>query len=163
MNHKSQISLFSALCMILILLSACGSPEVIPAPPQSTDTTTPPTNLPPATLTVGQPALSGRIDLEQGSGDICTANSTYFVYVDITSDGPATVEYRVDATDGSGQVPNGVFETNNTPEVKGTLTFESAGTQTIILRLIGPYGYPDSITIRAYANDSVMSIPVSCN
>ena len=163
MNHKSQFSLFSLICILSILLSACGSPEIVPAPRLPTDTAVPQTDVPPATPTVGQPTIAGRIEQEQGSGDICTDSTTYFVYVDIASDGPATVEYRIDATDGSGQVPNGVFESNNTPEVKGTLTFEEAGTQTVILRLIGPYGYPESITIRVYVNDNAIEVPLSCN
>jgi hypothetical protein len=136
-----------ALFVIAILfLSACGSSA--------------PTQLPAPTATVSASNQQGgitdtsvRIVQEQGSGAVCTANSTYFVYVDITSDGPATAEYVIDATDASGQVPDGVFDSDNSPEVRGSLTFKAAGTQSISLRLVGPYSYPDTITIRAQVND----------
>jgi len=160
MNRKFLISFFSVLCIIPILLSACSGPAATSAPPQPTNTAIPPTEVPSSTPTV---FTTGRIVQEQGSGDICTANSTYFVYVDISSNGPTTVEYRIDATDDSGQVPNGVFDSNNTPEVKGTLTFKDAETQSVTLRLTGPYAYPDSITIRAYVNGNVQEVPLVCN
>ena len=100
---------------------------------------------------------------EQGSGAVCAAGTTYFVYVDITTDGATTANYRVDATDDSGQVADGVFEDNGTPEVKGALTFSAAGTQRVALHLLGPYSYPDKITIRVKVNDAPsQSILVTC-
>ena len=99
---------------------------------------------------------------EQGSGAICKDATTYFVYVDITSNGAATANYRIDLTDGSGQVTNGVFD-SGLPEEKGTLTFTSAGTQRVSLHVVGPYSYPDSITVRVYVNDQSMgNVAVVC-
>ncbi|HEY5982268.1 MAG TPA: NBR1-Ig-like domain-containing protein, partial [Anaerolineales bacterium] len=40
------------------------------------------------------------IDLEQGSGAICTADSTYFVRAQITADGPTTASYEIDSSAG---------------------------------------------------------------
>ena len=100
--------------------------------------------------------------LEQGSGNACTDKSTYFVYVDVTSDGAATADYRIDLTDGSGQTADGIFD-SGAPEEKGSLTFDSAGTQRISLHVKGPYGYPDSITVRVYVNElTPTSVVVSC-
>jgi hypothetical protein len=104
-----------------------------------------------------------RIVQEQGSGAVCAAGTTYFVYVDITSDGATTAQYRIDATDDSGQVADGVFDTSGSSEVNGTLTLNAAETKTVSLRLAGPYSYPDKITIRAYINDlSPQHVQVSC-
>jgi len=103
-----------------------------------------------------------QIVLEQGSGVACTDISTYFVYVDVTSNGATTTDYRIDLTDGSGQVPNGVFDSGS-PEEKGTLTFPSAGTQKVSLHVKGPYGYPKDITVRVYiGGTSVGSVAVAC-
>ena len=89
---------------------------------------------------------------EQGSGKVCAAATTYFVYVDISADGAATANYRIDATDDSGQAADGVFDSSGTPEVTGSQQFSAAGTQRISLRLTGPYSYPDKITIRVKVN-----------
>jgi len=42
--------------------------------------------------------------------------------------------------------------------------FDGAGTQTVSLRLTGPYSYPDTITIRARVNGGEFQhAQVSCN
>jgi hypothetical protein len=100
---------------------------------------------------------------EQGSGAICAAGSTYFVYFNITVNGATTVAYRVYVTDASGQVPNGAFD-GYTPNVSDSLVFTGAGTQTITLHLLGPYTYPDSITIRGEVNGTNVSpVSVACH
>lgn len=100
---------------------------------------------------------------EQGSGTICTAKTTYFVYVNITADGPTTAKYRIDLTDASGQVSNGTFDSVGSPEAKGSLVFDAAGTLPVNLRVIGPYSYADAVTVRAYVNDqSWPAVTVSC-
>jgi len=100
---------------------------------------------------------------EQGSGAVCAAGTTYFVYVDITSDGPTKAQYRIDATDDSGQVPDGLFDTTNSPEVYDSLTLTAAETKTVSLHLVGPYSYPDKITIRVQVNDGAwQQVQVSC-
>ena len=90
---------------------------------------------------------------EQGSGAACAAGSTYFVYLNVSADGPVTANYRIDATDDSGQAENGIFDTYAKPEASGNLSFSSAGTLKVSLRLTGPYSYPKVITLRAYVND----------
>jgi Ig-like domain from next to BRCA1 gene len=100
---------------------------------------------------------------EQGSGGICKAKTTYFVYLDITANGPTTAQYRIDATDDSGQVADGVFDTFNSPEVSDSMAFDAAGTKTVSLRLIGPYTYPEKVTIRARVNGKDLpAFTVSC-
>lgn len=104
-----------------------------------------------------------QIVLEQGSGAACTNNSTYFVYVDITSNGDVTANYRIDLTDGSGQVTNGVFDSGS-PEETGTLFLRSGEAQRVSLHVVGPYSYADAITVRVYVNDqSFGNVTVSCN
>jgi hypothetical protein len=93
-----------------------------------------------------------RIVLEQGSGAACTSKSTYFVYVDITSNGPTTAKYEISATDASGQVSDGVFDTFAAPYVSDGLKFTTAEMKTVTLRLVGPYSYPNTITIRVRVN-----------
>jgi hypothetical protein len=93
-----------------------------------------------------------KIVQEQGSGQVCTADTTYFVSLEITSNGPTTAIYEISATDGSGQVPDGLFDQFAAPFVQDSLVFDGAGTQTVSLRLTGPYSYPDTITIRARVN-----------
>ena len=93
-----------------------------------------------------------RIVLEQGSGVPCTNKSTYFVYFDMTSNGPTSAKYEISATDGSGQVADGVFDSFASPYVSDALKFTTAEKKTVALRLIGPYVYPDTITIRARVN-----------
>ena len=95
----------------ILLLSACGAPAATPT--QSAVPTQPGGN-----VVGGITNTSVRIVQEQGSGAACTANSTYFVYVDISSNGPTTALYEIDVTDASGQVPDGVFDGFAAPEVR---------------------------------------------
>ena len=94
------------------------------------------------------------IELEQGSGAICTADSTYFVHAYITADGPTTANYEIDSS--AGQISAGYFETSGTsgpsPSVTGTVTFNQADTKTISLRFVGPYPYPADITMLLRVN-----------
>jgi Ig-like domain-containing protein len=93
------------------------------------------------------------IELEQGSGAVCTANSTYFVHASITVDGATTATYEIDST--AGQIPAGNFQDANnglSPYVTGSVAFDQAGTKTINLRFIGPYPYPDDITVNLRVN-----------
>lgn len=89
------------------------------------------------------------IEPEQGSGTVCTANSTYFVHAQVTADGPATAAYEISST--AGQIAAGYFEDMNngglSPTVSGTLVFDQADTKSINLRFVGPYPYPDDITV----------------
>lgn len=99
-------------------------------------------------------AQSVRIELEQGSGDVCTADSTYFVYVSITADGPTTAAYELGST--SGQIPAGYFQdanNNSSPYITGTVRFDRAETKTVHYRFVGPYSYPDDITVNLRIND----------
>ncbi len=100
---------------------------------------------------------------EQGSGTICTADTTYLVYAEFSSNGPATAQYQIYITDASGQVPNGTFEGYNAPQAEGTLTFDSAKTETLTWRITGPYQYPEALTLRGNLNgQAIQSVPVSC-
>jgi len=93
-------------------------------------------------------AASITIDLEQGSGPVCTINSTYFAHVSITADGPTTATYEIGST--AGQIPAGNFQdlnNNLSPYITGTVVFDQAGTKTINYRFVGPYPYPDDITV----------------
>jgi hypothetical protein len=94
------------------------------------------------------------IVLEQGSGAACTPNSTYFVDAHITADGPTTATYEINST--AGQIPAGYFQIVNDnglyPQVDGSVTFDQAGTKTINLRFVGPYPYPDDITVSLRVN-----------
>jgi len=103
--------------------------------------------------------VTTRIDHEQGSGDPCNPNASYFVTVNITSNGSTTANYRVDLTDGSGQVTNGNFSfvDFSSPEAKGTFLFDGAMTQQLVLRAIGPFQYPDQVTVKTYINDQAWS------
>lgn len=142
MKHM-QISLMTVIG--ILLLSACGSPASTP-----TQVVVP--TQPGGNIVGGITNTSVRIVQEQGSGAACTANATYFVNVDITSNGPTTALYEIDATDASGQVQDGVFDGFAAPEVRDSLTFNAAETQSVRLRLVGPYSYPDTITIRVRVN-----------
>jgi hypothetical protein len=96
-------------------------------------------------------ASSIAIELEQGSGAVCTANSTYFVHAYITADGATTASYEIGST--AGQIPAGNFQDNGlSPYVTGTVVFDQAGTKTINLRFVGPYPYPGDITINIRVN-----------
>jgi hypothetical protein len=89
---------------------------------------------------------------EQGSGEACTADSTYFVHAYITTDGPTTASYEIGST--AGQIPAGYFEDNGELSyyVTGTLVFDQAGTKQINLRFVGPYPHPDDITVNLRVN-----------
>ena len=95
-----------------------------------------------------------RIELEQGSGTVCTANSTYFVHASITADGATTATYEIGST--AGQIPAGNFQNpdNNgvSPYVTGAVVFNRAGTKSINLRFVGPYPYPNDITVNLRVN-----------
>jgi hypothetical protein len=112
-------------------------------------------------IKVNNGAVSGQvtdasidIELEQGSGSACTADSTYFVQASITTDGPTTAYYEIGST--AGQIAAGNFQTSPdsglSPFITGTLTFDRADTKRIALRFVGPYPYPDDITITLRVN-----------
>lgn len=98
---------------------------------------------------------STAIELEQGSGTVCTANATYFVHASISADGATTAAYEIGST--AGQIPAGYFQSSPTGPVSlyvtGTITFDQAGTKTIEYRFVGPYPYPDDITINIRVDD----------
>jgi hypothetical protein len=101
-------------------------------------------------------AASIDIEPEQGSGPACTADSTYFVHASITTNGATTVSYEIDST--AGQIPAGYFQTSNGGDpslsIPGTLVFDQEDTETINLRFVGPYPYPDNITMLLWVNRS---------
>jgi hypothetical protein len=90
---------------------------------------------------------------EQGSGEACTADSTYFVHTSIETDGPTLVSYEIGST--AGQISAGYFEVDGeqSPYVRDTMKFDQAGTKMINLRFVGPYPYPDDITVVFRVND----------
>ena len=94
------------------------------------------------------------IELEQGSGAVCTADSTYFVHASITADGATTATYEIGST--AGQIPAGYFQSSPMGPVSitvtGTLAFDQAGTKTIDQRFVGPYPYPSDITVNLRVN-----------
>jgi biotin carboxyl carrier protein len=94
-------------------------------------------------------AASIDIELEQGSGRECSADATYFVHASMTADGPTTASYEISST--AGQIAAGYFEgldnKDLSPTVAGTVVFDQADTKTIHLRFVGPYPYPDDITV----------------
>ena len=89
------------------------------------------------------------IELEQGSGTVCTADSTYFVHASITADGPTTASYEIGST--AGQIPAGNFQDYGL-YVTGAVVFDQADTKTINLRFVGPYPYPSDITVNIRVN-----------
>ena len=99
-------------------------------------------------------AASIDIELEQGSGTVCTAKSTYFVHAYITADGPTTASYEIGST--AGQIPAGNFQDldNNGLSlfVNGAAVFNQAGTKQINLRFVGPYPHPNDITVNLRVN-----------
>jgi len=99
-------------------------------------------------------AASITIEPEQGSGRACTPDSTYLVHASITSAAAASVAYEIDST--AGQTTAGFFQSSPMgpvlPSVTGTLNFDQADTQTIDLRFVGPYPYPDHITVLLWVN-----------
>jgi len=102
----------------------------------------------------GITAASVDIDREEGSGTVCTADATYFVHAYITAEGPTTVSYEVNST--AGQIAAGYFQTSPTgpvsPVVTGTLVFDKAETKSMDWRFVGPYPYPDDITVNLWVN-----------
>ena len=93
------------------------------------------------------------IELEQGSGTLCSADATYFVHASITADGPTTASYEIGST--AGQIAAGNFEDENgalSAYVTGSLVFEQADTQTVPFRFVGPYPYPDDISVFLQVN-----------
>ncbi len=99
------------------------------------------------------------IELEQGSGAACTANSTYFVNASITANGPTTANYQIGST--AGQISAGYFQTIGSTELKSyirdSVTFNQAGTQNIHLRFVGPYPYPDNISVFIIVNGDLQA------
>ncbi len=99
-------------------------------------------------------AASINIELEQGSGRECTADSTYFVHASITANGPTTASYEIGST--AGQIPAGNFEDMNygglSTTVSGTVVFDQADTKTVNLRFVGPYPDPKDITVNLRVN-----------
>jgi hypothetical protein len=96
------------------------------------------------------------IEPEQGSGPACTADSTYFVHAAITTNGATSLTYEIDST--AGQTPAGYFESEDGSDpslsIPGTLVFDQADTKTINVRFVGPYPYPDNITMLLWVNRS---------
>ncbi len=99
-------------------------------------------------------AASIGIELEQGSGSLCTANATYLVHAHITADGPTTASYEIESS--AGQISAGNFTIGYTTPVfpvdYGNVVFDDAATKTIDLRFVGPYPYPDNITVMVRVN-----------
>ncbi len=95
------------------------------------------------------------IELEQGSGTVCTAEATYLVHASIAADGPTTASYEIESS--AGQIAAGNFTMGYTtplyPVDYGNVVFDEAGTKTINLRFVGPYPYPDNITVMIKVND----------
>ncbi len=105
------------------------------------------------------------IQLEQGSGDACTPNSTYFVTAVIIADGPTEAEYEIGST--AGQIVAGYFQNVDSgvllPYVTGRLVFDRADTRRVVLRFVGPYPYPDDITALLRVNNGAWhSAKVAC-
>ncbi len=94
------------------------------------------------------------IEPEQGSGTVCSADATYFVHAYITADGPTTASYEIQSS--AGQISAGNFTvgylTPVYPVDYGNVVFDGAGTKTINLRFVGPYPYPDNITVMVRVN-----------
>ena len=107
-------------------------------------------SLPPGNIT----GTSIDIELEQGSGSPCTASATYLVHAYITADGPTTANYEIEST--AGQIPAGNFTDGYlspvSPVEYGMVVFDQADTKTINYRFVGPYPYPNDITILLRVN-----------
>jgi hypothetical protein len=99
-------------------------------------------------------AASIAIEREEGSGTVCTSDATYFVHASLTADGATTASYEINST--AGQVAAGYFQPSPmgpvSPEVTGSLVFAQADTKSIDLRFVGPYPYPDDITVNLRVN-----------
>lgn len=159
--------LIAFLALTMFFLSACSLVSTPPLPtPVPTVPATVTRSFPPPTQTITVGGITNvvvKVVQEQGSGEVCSAKATYFVTVDITSNGPTSAKYEISATDGSGQVADGVFDKFASPYVADGMTFPSAKTNTVSLRLIGPYSYPNSITIRTRVNGGTpQSTQVAC-
>jgi len=106
-------------------------------------------------VTVGNiTAASIDIELEDGSGTVCSTDATYFVHAYITADGATTATYEINST--AGQIAAGNFQNLNnnglSVSVSGSVVFDQADTETINLRFVGAYPYPDDITVNLRVN-----------
>ena len=111
----------------------------------------------------GVSGVTASYTYEQGSGKACTDTAKYFVTVKISVSGPFVVDYRIDLTTSSGQVPNGIFSSTGSPEALDTLTFLDTGSQQIVLQVTGPYAYPKDLVVQVYINGSFYtSASVAC-
>ncbi|MGE5123150.1 MAG: hypothetical protein ACM3H7_01420, partial [Acidobacteriaceae bacterium] len=76
-------------------------------------------------------------------------NSTYFVHETITTDGHSAPANEISST--ARQNTAGYSEDPDTHSlssvVSGKLAFDQAGTKAIHLRFVGPYPYPDDISV----------------
>ena len=98
-------------------------------------------------------AQSISIEPEQGSGAVCTANSTYFVHVSITADGPIPTSYEISSI--ASQLATGYFQDANnnlSPYINDSVVFDQAGTRKIDYRFVGPYPDPSDITVKLRVN-----------
>ena len=92
------------------------------------------------------------ISFEPGAGKVCTDTAAYTVTLSITTDGPVSVTYMLYLTDPSGQTADGTFSSSGSPQSKATLPIYSAETQTFTFPVVGPYSYPDGVTVRVNVN-----------
>jgi|GEM_PF-2318187 len=99
-------------------------------------------------------AASIAIQPEQGSGPACTSGSTYLVHASITTNGASSVTYEIESS--AGQTTAGYFQPSPagpvSPSVTGIFVFDQLDTKTIDLRFVGPYPYPDNITVLLWVN-----------
>lgn len=152
------------LLLIVVLLTSCGAPSPTPAPEPTTAPIQPAV---PAASAVGE-ITDYSIKIEQGSGDACGANATYFVTASITASGVAAAAYEASSSSSGGQIPTGGkfqdLTNNGTSEmVSGALTFDQAETKTVTWRLAGPYAYPNDITVKLRVNNGEFkSASVDC-
>jgi hypothetical protein len=104
------------------------------------------------------------IFLEEGSGTLCTADSTYFVHASITADGPTIASYEIGSA--AGQIAAGNFQDmdgNLFPAVSSSVVFDQADTKNIHLRFVGPYPYPDDISVFLRVNgEEFYNAKLSC-
>jgi hypothetical protein len=116
---------------------------------------------PPGTIT----KASIDIELEQGSSAVCSADATYLVHASMTSDGPTTASYEIEST--AGQISAGNFTqgylTPVSPVEYGTVVFDQADTKTFSYRFVGPYPYPNDITVLLRVNKGEWnSVKLNC-
>ncbi len=88
----------------------------------------------------------------QDSGVACTPDASYFVHASITTDGPATVSYEIGSS--AGQIPAGYLDAEGVKSayVTGSLTFEQAGGKALNYQFVGPYPYPENISVMMRVN-----------